>query len=115
MFVRKQAAARTAAPFAIGIAAFFIHFASAEPLPSPMDSEISSVSQSRPPAVFTAPIEEPSTRPKPDSSEKQRNFDEVRHLFVMPEEELFEIVAFIEPPARSRDFSSWRIASRSTK
>ena len=54
-----------------------------------MDSEISSVLQSRPPAVFTAILEEPSTRPKPDSSEEQRNLDEFRHLFVMPEEELF--------------------------
>ena len=54
-----------------------------------MDSEISSVSQSRPPAVFTAPLEEPSTRPKPDSSEEQRNLDEFRHLFVLSEEELF--------------------------
>ena len=50
---------------------------------------ISSVPQWRPPAIFTALLEEPSTCPKPDSSEEQRNLDEVRHLLVMPKEEFF--------------------------
>ena len=53
-----------------------------------MDSEVSRVSQSRPQAVLTAHLEEPSTRLKPYSSEEQRNLDEVRHRFDMTVEEL---------------------------
>ena len=88
MFAREQeAAARAATLTATGAAPR--HSASVEPLPSPMDSEVSSASQSMLPAIFTAPREVPSTRPRPDSSEEQRNLDEVRHLLNMSEEELF--------------------------
>ena len=90
MYGKDYAVARSAAHSMIGVASQIRHIASAEPLPSSMNSEVSSVLQSRPPAVFTAPLEEPSIRSKPESSKEQRNLEEVRHFLVMPEEELFK-------------------------
>ena len=62
VFGKEHAVARSAAHSMIGVASHIRHTASDELLPFSMDSEVSSVLQWRPPAVFTAPLEEPSIR-----------------------------------------------------
>ena len=89
MYGKESAAVQATSAFAIGVAAISRHSASAELLLSPMNSEINSVLQLRLPVVFTALLEELLTLFKPDLSEEQQNIDEVRHLLVMPETELF--------------------------